>query len=163
MLSVLEQHALEELANDFIAQVKLAIETKPVKRKTKSQGDFQGVVNASGRLANSLRFEIDETVLRVFCLSYIDDLIYGKPPSRLDDTTVFEIENWINSKGLELNAESVMYNLQKRGSSIYQQFQGANSGLLEDVNFEVGLEKVKKALFLTHVESVSQNYINQFK
>lgn len=162
MLTVYENFLLEDLARDIIAQVKNAIENKPIKRKTKAQGSFQAPVNASGNLANSLRFEINESNLKIYCLAYIDNLIYGQPPSKID-TTVFEIENWINSRGLELNAVSVLENLQRFGSSIFQEHQGSNSGLLSDVNFESKLNQVREKLVLQVVGNIKEDFKTQIK
>ena len=162
MLTVYENYLLEDLARDIISQVKNAIENKPIKRKTKAKGSFEASVNASGKLANSLRFEINEYSLKIYCLAYIDNLIYGQAPSRID-TTVFEIENWINSKGLELNAVSVLENLQQYGSSIFQEFQGSNSGLLADVSFESKLNQVREKLVLQVVEKVKEDFKTQIK
>lgn len=161
MLTIFEKSLFEDLANDFIAQVKNAIQTKQVTRKTKAKGQFSSTVNASGRLANSLRMELDDAGLSVLCLSYIDALVYGAPPQRIE-TTVFEIENWLNVKGLDYNAANVMSNLQKYGSSIFQEHNGQNSGLLDDVNIDSKLETLKQKLTLKMVEEISSQIVEQF-
>lgn len=161
MLTIFEKSLFEDLANDFIAQVKNAIQNKQVTRKTKAQGQFSATVNASGRLANSLRMEIDDTGLSVLCLSYIDSLVYGAPPQRIE-TSVFEIESWLNVKGLDFNAANVMTNLQKYGSSIFQEHNGANSGLLDDVNIDSKLESLKQKLTLKMVDEISSQIVEQF-
>lgn len=152
-MTIFEQELFKQLAEDFISQVKNAIQTKPIKRKTKAKGEFESVVNASGQLADSLRYEISETEINVFVLSYIDSLIYGKPQGPVD-ASVFEIENWMNSKGLEYNSVTVMENLQKEGSSIFQMYQGENSGLLDDVNITEHVEKVKEQLITKKINDI---------
>jgi hypothetical protein len=40
-MTVFEQEIFNEIAQDYIQQFKTAIQTKPVKRKTKAKGDFK--------------------------------------------------------------------------------------------------------------------------
>ncbi len=157
-MTIFEQEIFNEIAQDYIQQFKNAIQTKPVKRKTKAKGDFEAVVNASGNLANSPRIELTENELNIYVAGYIDQLIYGQAPSRVD-TTVFEIENWMNSKGLEYSAVSVLDNLQKYGNSIFQKFNGEDSGLLSDINIEGSIEKAKQNLILKKIKEIT-NGIN---
>lgn len=153
-MTIFEQQLFEQLAEDFISQARVAIKTKPIPRKTKAQGEFSSVVNASGRLADSLRFEITEGEVRVYALAYIDNLIYGQAPSRVE-TSVFEIENWMIDKGLEFNAVSVLNNLQQYGNSIFQKFQGGNSGLLDDIDLTSHIEKIKEQLILKKITEIT--------
>jgi len=162
MLTIFEQVLFQDLANDFISQVKNAIKSKPVKRKTKAKGSFSAPVNASGRLADSLRIELDDEGLSVICLSYIDQLVYGAPPQRIE-TSVFEIERWLAVKGLDYNPVNVMNNLQKYGSSIFQEHQGANTGLLENVNIDEKIKRVREQLTLKMIDEISSQIIEQFK
>lgn len=153
-MTIFEQQLFEQLANDFISQARVAIKTKPISRKTKAQGEFSSVVNASGKLADSLRSEITEDEVRVYALAYIDNLIYGQAPSRVV-TSVFEIENWMIDKGLEFNAVSVLNNLQQYGNSIFQKFQGGNSGLLDDIDLTSHIEKIKEQLILKKITEIT--------
>lgn len=152
-MTIFEQEQFNWLANEFIAQVKNAIRTKPIKRKTKAKGDFEAVANASGQLADSLRSEISENEINVFALAYIDSLIYGQAPSRVN-TTVFEIENWMNSKGLEYSATSVLDNLQQYGNSIFQKFGGSESNFLEDIDLTPHIEQVKQNIILKKINEI---------
>lgn len=162
-MTVFEQHILSDLASWYIQQVRDAIKTKPITRKTKKQGEFSAVVNASGKLSDSLRFDISDKAINIYCLSYIDKLIYGQAPGRIDNTSVFEIENWIATKGLNLNAVSVMNNLQANGSSIYQKHLGANSGLLSGISLEQKVNEAKEKLTLLSVKEIKEDFLNQFK
>lgn len=153
-MTIFEQQLFEQLAEDFISQARVAIKTKPILRKTKAQGEFSSVVNASGKLADSLRSEITEDEVRVYALAYIDNLIYGQAPSRVE-TSVFEIENWMIDKGLEFNAVSVLNNLQQYGNSIFQKFQGGNSGLLDDIDLTSHIEKIKEQLILKKITEIT--------
>lgn len=153
-MTIFEQEIFNEIATDYIQQFKKAIETKPIDRKSVGRGEFSSVVNASGKLANSPRVELTENELNIYVASYIDNLIYGQAPSRVN-TSVFEIENWMNSKGLEYSAVSVLENLQKYGNSIFQKFHGENSGLLEDINIESTIEKAKQQLILKKINEIT--------
>jgi hypothetical protein len=153
-MTIFEQQLFEQLAEDFISQARVAIKTKPIPRKTKAQGEFSSVVNASGKLADSLRSEITEDEVRVYALAYIDNLIYGQAPSRVE-TSVFEIENWMIDKGLEFNAVSVLNNLQQYGNSIFQKFQGVNSGLLDDIDLTSHIDKIKEQLILKKITEIT--------
>lgn len=152
-MTIFEQEQFNWLANEFITQVRNAIRTKPIKRKTKAKGEFEAVANASGQLADSLRSEITENEINVYSLAYIDNLIYGQPPSRVN-TTVFEIENWMNSKGLEYSATSVLDNLQQYGNSIFQKFGGSESNFLEDIDLTSHIETVKQNLILKKINEI---------
>ncbi len=161
-MTVYEQNLLEELGQWYADQVKDAIKNKPIERSTKAQGSFSAVANATGRLAESLRFEVSEEALEVFALDYIDKLVFGQAPSRLDNVSVFEIEEWIRAKGLELSSVSVMYNLQKNGSSIWQKWQGENSGLLNDISLEEQITQVKEKLVLKTTADIKSDFFSQF-
>lgn len=161
-MTVYERNLLEELGQWYATQVKDAIKNKPIQRKTNAQGGFSAVANATGRLAESLRYEVSEEAVEVFALDYIDKLVFGQPPSRLDNVSVFEIEEWIRAKGLDLSATSVMTNLQKNGSSIWQQWQGENSGLLNDISLEEQIEQVKQKLALKSISDIQSDFFNQF-
>ena len=153
-MTIFEQEIFNEIAHDYIQQFKNAIETKPIKRKSRGRSDFESVVNASGNLAKSPRIEITDNELNIYVLGYIDSLIYGQPPQKIN-TTVFEIENWMNSKGVEYSAVSVLDNLQQYGNSIFQKFHGANSGLLEDINLEGSINKAKEKLILKKIKEIT--------
>lgn len=161
-MTIFEREMLTDLGNWYANLVADAIKRKPIARKTNAQGEFSAIANASGRLAQSLRTEVDEKAVRVYALSYIDKLVFGQAPSRLDDTTVFEIEQWLNVKGLEFSAVSVMNNLQRNGSSIWQKHQGQNSGLLDDIPLMDKIEEVKKSLVLKSIEDIKSDFLTNF-
>ena len=66
----IESH-LEKLGVSLTAQLVEAIQTKLIERKGAS-GNFQSVVNASGKLAKSIRYEVTNgTVLSFYGNDYI--------------------------------------------------------------------------------------------
>lgn len=161
-MTIFEREMLNDLGAWYAEMVAEAIRTKPIDRKTKAQGEFSATAEASGRLSQSLRHEVTEESLKVYALAYIDKLVYGQQPSRLDNTTVFEIENWINAKGLDLSAVSVMNNLQRNGSSIWQKHQGENSGLLDGIPLEERIQEIKRSLVLKSIEEIRSDFVSQF-
>jgi hypothetical protein len=165
-MTIFEQEIFNDIATDYIQQFKKAIETKEIERKyTKRKKDgsinhirFSSVVNASGKLANSPRIELSETELNIFVAGYIDDLIYGKPPSKVE---LFEIEKWMKSKGFEEDesiAELMVRNIEDFGSSIFRKFQGANSGLLDDIDLTDSISKAKKDLILKKINDITHAF-----
>lgn len=170
MLTLYEKYLFEDLANDFIDQVKNAIKNKPIKRKRVLKDEsgqptyqsFESVVNASGRLSDSLHKTIDDTGISVICLAYIDELVKGKPPSKVN-ASVFEIEQWMAIKGVDsISSYTVMSNIEEFGTSIFREHQGGDSGLLSDVSFESKLQQVKEKLTLKMVEEISSQITEQF-
>jgi hypothetical protein len=162
-MTIFEQEQFEQLAEDFISQAKVAIKTKPIKRKMviKDEGgqpsfkSFEAVANTSGKLADSLRYEISENEINVYAFSYFDSLVYGKAPSRLD-ATVFEIETWMAQKGIEsISSATIMNNIQEFGTSIFREFQGRESNFLEDIDMTSHIETVKQNLILKKINEIT--------
>lgn len=144
MLSLEQLNVINNFANEFIELIRVAIKTKPIKRVSRRQVNgkfvdtkFEAPVNASGNLANTLRYEITDTSLSIWANDYIYDLVYGKKPSQVDITT---IKNWLNDKGIseidtnqDTLARLVSTKIARFGSSIYLATQGNNSGLLDNI------------------------------
>ncbi len=161
-ITIYETEILNELGDWYIAKVKDAIEHKPIKRKSVHNPDgFEAPVNATGKLAASLRKEVDPAMLEVWCLSYIDKLIFGQPPG--EKVEVSEIETWLSAKGLDYNSTTVARNIRAVGNSIWNQFHGANSGLLSGINIEAKANEIKQKLLLKTVEEIKQEFSQAFK
>ena len=159
-MSIFEQEALQSLADSYIEQFKDAIKNKPIKRKSVANPEgFEAVANASGRLADSPRVEITETSLDVYVLAYIDDIVYGKAPGAKVDK--LEIEKWLEAKGLNYSATSIVKNIKDFGNSIFLEHQGGNSGVLDDINIDSKLEETKQKLILKKITDIKYaNSIN---
>ena len=65
MITGLDKIYFDQFLDDFVSQVKKAIETKPVQRYTKSKGSFQAVVNNTGRLRDSVQKKYTDEDMRV--------------------------------------------------------------------------------------------------
>jgi hypothetical protein len=120
----IESH-LEKLGVSLTAQLVEAIQTKLIERKGAS-GNFQSVVNASGKLAKSIRYEVTNgTVLSFYGNDYIQYLENGRRPGKRPPTSV--IRQWIDDKGIipdGISKDSLAFLIARRmgeeGSTIYQ-------------------------------------------
>lgn len=120
----IENH-LEKLGVSLTAQLVEAIQTKLIERKGAS-GNFQSVVNASGKLAKSIRYEVTNgTVLSFYGNDYIQFLENGRRPGKRPPTSV--IRQWIDDKGIipdGISKDSLAFLIARRmgeeGSTIYQ-------------------------------------------
>jgi hypothetical protein len=120
----IESH-LEKLGVSLTAQLVEAIQTKLIERKGAS-GNFQSVVNASGKLAKSIRYEVTNgTVLSFYGNDYIQFLENGRRPGKRPPTSV--IRQWIDDKGIipdGISKDSLAFLIARRmgeeGSTIYQ-------------------------------------------
>lgn len=170
MLSLFEQHALNELVSDFKDQVIEAFKTKQIKRlSSRNEGgqriytEFQAPVNATGNLVRSVRDESTEEGARVYCAAYVDKLIFGQEPERVDE---LEILKWMKAKGInggEGVASLISNKIYKEGSSIWLFWKGENSGLLADVDISFSLDKLKGVLTKQYADQVAAKLIEPFK
>jgi hypothetical protein len=166
MLSLYQVQELNQILSELTDNIANAIRTKQVKRRSKGLGQFEAPVNASGNLADSIEYEIGENEIRVMALSYIDNVIYGTPPGT--KTEVSEIERWLAHKGLSYNPATVSQNIDRYGSSIWQEFQGSESNLLEDfitngeINPEIINDIVQKVQSVS-IENITEEILQKFK
>lgn len=161
-MTVYEQQLFNDFGLWYAEEVKKAIKNKPIKRKSISKPDgFESVVNASGQLHDSVRHEVTDQEVNVYALSYIDKLIFGQPPG--ERVEVSEIEKWLEARGLNYNARTVTRNIRAVGSSIWNEFEGRNSGLLLDIPLEQKIEELKQQLLLRSVEEIKSDFIETMK
>lgn len=151
MLTFAMEVVISNFAKDVIKILQNVIREKPIKRVSRRRVKgkyvdkvFYAPVNASGELANTLRYEITETRLSIYANDYIYDLVWGKSPSGTASGIYFNLEGkiskWMGEKGIEsvdvdkdTLAQLITNKIQKFGSSIYLAHQGKNSGLLENI------------------------------
>lgn len=88
--------ALDTLGNEGIAEIKNAIYTLPVTRF--------GPVNASGQLADSVRFDVqvsaDGARLTYYAAEYALTAVFGRKPGKFPP--ISRILQWIDDKGLTI-------------------------------------------------------------
>lgn len=155
-MSIIIQEILKRNASEIAANVVDAIKNKPITRYTKSKGKFSSVVNASGRLASSVRYTTDENGFKIYAYDYIDALIYGRKPTSGggDGAVLRAIREWLPAKGLDLNPYAVTSNIHKYGTSIWQEHHGKDSGLLANAINESVISRIRTELATAYVKEL---------
>jgi hypothetical protein len=159
MLTISEQQALREFGETLEERFKEAIRNKPIQRRTPSQGSFSAPVNASGRLAESARTQLEEGNLNLYALDYVWYLVFGRPPTRNmgSGDVLPAISQWLQDKNLPFSPYAVTSNIHKYGTSIWQEHQGKDSGLLEDLLTDADISELgDKLLSLKEIEIKSR-------
>ncbi len=177
MLTLGQQVVIESFAKDLIKLLQNVIRTKPIKRvsRRKVKGkyvdkSFTSPVNASGNLANTLRYELTSTHLSIWANDYIYELVWGKPPSLSasdnDHNLEAGIRKWMSDKGISSTTISddtlgqlITNKIQKFGSSIYLAYHGNNSGLLENIINEQMIKNYNAKF----TEQLKEDFIKAFQ
>lgn len=149
------ENEITGILNLYLSQIssdlKDMIQRKPVTK--------YGVVNASGKLKDSVRQDIKNAVGRVYALDYIYYLEKGRKPGKRPPTKA--IEAWIESKESFKNSSgwntlkqyeknSLVYLIQRKigldGTTIYQQ---GGSTLVADILTDELKGQIQSQLILT--------------
>jgi hypothetical protein len=159
MLNIQQIQELNAYMAELVDRISNDIRTKPVKRRSKGLGKFEAPVNATGKLAESVEYQIGVGEIKVLAFDYIEKLITGQAPGNYP--AIFEIDNWLGIKDLPYDAKSVSTGIGKFGNSIFQEWKGSESNLLENYihNGEVKPEIVQA--LIDRVEQYSIDYITQ--
>ena len=150
----LTQQIIQRTFEGMIARIQENIRNKPI-------GRF-GPMNASGKTAASLSYEILENEARIYGAGHIFALEFGRKPtenagsggSSLKD----RIRVWIDDKGIEpqpgangkpISKDSLAFLISRKihneGTILYK--AGGNSGILSDVINEETTGELSEALF----------------
>ena len=145
--SVFLSSALEEYLNPLAAQYSEALRSKPIKRKRLDGTGFESPALATGRLANSVRVDIDaaQSVAYIVALYYVEFVVYGRRPGKLPP--VDKIGDWAIAKNIPGNPFSIALSIAEFGTSIFREFQGAASNVFEDVNPNEGFSDLRSSVF----------------
>lgn len=115
-----------------------------------------GVLNASGKLADSIRYEADNNGLKVFALDYFYYVEKGRKGGKRPPMKV--IEQWITDKGIlieEKKKKSLAFLIARKigqeGTSIYQQ---GGTQLLENIVTDELKGQIQSELILTFKEKI---------
>lgn len=150
----LTQEIVRTVFEGMIARIQENIRNKPVTRF--------GAMNASGRTAASLTYEIDDSSARIYGAGYIFALEYGRKPTTgagSGGSSLRErIRVWIDEKGIEptpgangkaISKDSLAYLITRKihneGTILHK--QGGQSGILSDVINEQAADQLSEALF----------------
>lgn len=150
---------LDDLLNQFGQRIVTVLQSDIRNAPTTQYGS----VNASGRLANSIRYEVTTGVLRVFSLDYIYYLQHGRKPGKFPPRQ--PILDWIKDKGIrrdKISANSLAYLIQRKisqkGTTIFQ--QGGSTLVSNTVN--AGLVSELKSKYAQNLGIELVNNIRQF-
>lgn len=140
------EDVLKKYGERIVAQLKDDIRNKPLPRR-KGQSY---TANASGALADSVRFEVDEQGLKVFANDYIYYLMFGRKPGKWPPRE--PILQWIKDKGIQSNIpiNSLAFLIQR---SI-----GQNGTLL----FPAGSDLVSSLLSDDLINSLASDLFSEF-
>jgi hypothetical protein len=153
---------LNELGVKLTEQLVNDIQTKLIQRRG-ANGTFESVVNASGKLAKSIRFEVTNgTVLSIYGNDYIQYLQNGRGPTKNGGNGAVKraIRQWIDDKGIipdGISKDSLAFLIARRihqeGSTIYQ---AGGSDLISGI-FNEALQRSIEAefaqLLVTEIQS----------
>lgn len=143
-----------ELAEKIIAVMQDNIRNKPIKRRTESKGQFESVVNASGDLANSLTYQIDGYTLNILANEYWRSVVYGQEPGEIPE--VGKIAEWMQNKGVKGSPQRIAMNIGYYGNSIFQEFNGEDSGLFAEAVDASIFEEFQQKLALEIISGITQ-------
>ena len=131
------------------AETKDAIVRKPV--------TVYGVVNASGKLRDSVRYDLRDGVCRVYALDYIYYVEQGRKPGKRPPRKA--IEQWITDKGIipdKISKQSLAYLIAKKigeeGTTAHKQ---GGTKLLADIVGADFRSSVQSELLLTFKEKTN--------
>lgn len=119
--SIAVQKTLEEFGERIVKELRNEIKFEPVPRRNGKSY----VLNASGDLEKTLRYEVKDGVLRVYANHYIYYLLFGRKPGKKPPRDV--IVKWIQDKGIQSNIpiQSLAFLIQRaigeRGTLLYPQ------------------------------------------
>lgn len=109
---------LERYGAEIVEKLRYDIRNKKITRF--------GAVNASGKLANSLRYEVKGGKLRVYALGYAPVMETGRKGGKRPPVSA--IEQWLSDKGIApqgISKKSLAYliarKIGKEGTEIYKQ------------------------------------------
>lgn len=153
MLALTHQ-ILTEKMNEVVARIQANIQTKPVTRF--------GAMNASGKTAQSIHYEIDETEIRLYGAKHIFALEFGRGPTSGGAASGGSLRDrirvWIDEKGItptpgangktpskDSLAFLIARKIHNEGTEIFK--QGGRSGILTDVINQDTLQGFYDALF----------------
>jgi hypothetical protein len=150
MLTLSQQVIFEDLAKKIVNELKLILKTKNIPRKSvryengeRVTRKFASPVSATGKLANSVKFEITDTAILIKADSYIYTLIYGRKPTSNKGSwgaqAKDDIKRWISAKGIRADIDEnqlaylITRKITREGNSIYLFSGSNNSGLLNNI------------------------------
>lgn len=159
---------MNAVGRQIVANMKKQLLSAKVERVSRRQKKgkvtervFRQGVSATGKGANSLRFEVtDDGTIQIYGEAYIMTLVFGRKPTSSGGSGTLKgnILEWIKAKGIQadgIKQESLAFLIARKihqyGSSIYIYNQKANiysNGLFANILDSKTLNEFSKALAL---------------
>ncbi len=150
MLNVDYNSILTDVGNQLMTELKSNIRSMPITR-VGANGTFQSVVNASGKLEKSIRFEVQGATLTVFGEDYIWYLQNGRKPTQGggDGSLKRKIRQWIDDKGItpkdNISKDSLAFlitrKIHEEGTTIWK---AGGSDLVSSVFNDVTIDSIEE-------------------
>lgn len=150
--------------NEILNKYGLSVSEKVVSDIKNKKVTPRGSVNSSGKLAASIRFEVDSGRMVIYALDYIYFLEYGRKNGKMPPKKA--IEDWVKDKGIkyDITLESLVYLIQskiaKEGTDIYKQ---GGSDLVTSIISISLIESIKKDLIILSKEIIIADVRSAFK
>lgn len=148
-----QQQAITGILNYYGAKLSADLKNDiQTKRITK-----YGVANASGKLKDSIRQEVEDNVLRIYALDYIFYVENGRANGKRPPTKA--IEQWITDKGLILEGiskKSLAYLIARKiGEEGTTAFKQGGTNLTKDILTTDLKGEIQSKLILTFRENTN--------
>ena len=140
--------AIEQALNDLGAGISQQLRTDIASKSVTKYGP----VNASGKLAKSIRYDVTPNNLKVYALNYFYYVENGRKGGKRPPRSV--IRQWIIDKGIKpqgkISIDSLAFLIQRKiGESGTTAFQQGGTKLLEDVATKERIDMVRQQIALT--------------
>lgn len=150
-----EKSILHNYGQLIVEQLQLAIRTKPVTK--------YGVVNSSGNLAKSVRYEVTDSKLIIYAADYIYQVNRGRAPGKFPP--IDAIKDWIDNKGLSYDipinslAFLIARSIANKGTTAWQQ---GGTDIVEDVITPTLLEEIRQDFTEAVVKRITSEIIDSY-
>jgi hypothetical protein len=146
MLGIVEREVLRKFGERVVAELKRNVREKRVTRF--------GAVNSSGKLHDSIRYELHAEGLRVMAADYIYQIEHGRKSGKFPPKAA--IEEWVRAKPVvsDISFDSLVFLIRRKiareGTTIFQQGGSdlvssvVNKSLIDEINAELGSSEVQQ-------------------
>lgn len=156
MLNQEQKDILSGFGQQIVDQLKTDIKEKRVTK--------YGAVNASGDLANSVRFEVTDRGLKVFAEDYIYYLEHGRKPGKFPPLD--SIKQWIEEKNLtfDIPIDSLAFligrKIARKGTTAWEQ---GGTDLVADVLTTELIDQILSSLSDAFVKEITSDILASYQ
>jgi hypothetical protein len=152
---LLVNEILHKWGNTLVERLKNDIKSKPITK--------YGAANASGKLYNSISYEVDERGLRILAFDYAYFIEFGRGPTKSNGTGELrpKIRQWIDDKGIVpdgITKDSLAYlitrKIHREGTEIFKQ---GGTTLLRDIFNDRLVSDIQSDIALSFQDAIITN------